>query len=126
MLWNFEHNWDNPEEEKKLIKVFNAPELEEFHEKKELWKGCFGGMTVITHEHLIKVNNKYPFNKLLDVVLTRKDRCNFERVLGCMLEIDVRNKPLFGDIHNYMPWGVTFNEKDEYRNLAIIKTWVGR
>jgi dTDP-D-glucose 4,6-dehydratase len=25
-----------------------------------------------------------------------------------------------------MPWGVTFNEKDEYRNLAIIKTWVGR
>lgn len=45
LIWDFEHYWDLIEGETIMIKCFNDTELLNFYENKELWKGCFGGMS---------------------------------------------------------------------------------
>jgi hypothetical protein len=52
MLWSFEHNWDNAERELEIINAFNCIKLTNFYNSKHLWKGCFGCMSVITHDYL--------------------------------------------------------------------------
>jgi hypothetical protein len=126
ILWNFEHDWDKIKEETKLINAFNNKELKTFYENKQLWKGCFGGMCVITHDYLSSIHKKYDFSKLLMHILNRKNRCNFERVIACLLQQGGENKTLFGDIHVYCPWGVKFNQRDRYTHLPLIKVWSGR
>lgn len=126
ILWNFEHKWDKIEEETKLINVFNNAELKTFYENKNLWKGCFGGMCVITHDYLSSIHKKYDLSKLLMHILNRDNRCNFERVIACLLQKSGENKTLFGDIHKYCHWGVKFHQREKYTHLPLIKVWSGR
>jgi hypothetical protein len=129
MIWNFDtHKWDQIEDETKMIKLFNDDELLQFYENKSLWTGCFGGMVVIKHDFLTHIDTKYNIRKLLDVVLTRYNRCSFERVIGCLLQKEHYVEVLFGDIHNYMPWGIKFQKKNiiRFSNLPILKIWTGR
>ena len=126
ILWNFEHNWDQITDETNMIKLFNNDELTSFYKNKKLWKGCFGGMSVITHDYLTFINNKYELNKLLNVILNRYNRCSFERVIACLLQKHVVNESLFGDIHKYCKWGILFVQKDNYKHLPLIKVWTGR
>lgn len=86
LLWEFEHHWDQIENETKMIKAFNDEDLLKFYENKNLWKGCFGGMSIIKHDYLVFINNKYDISKLLNFVLTRYNRCSFERVIACLLQ----------------------------------------
>jgi hypothetical protein len=125
-LWEFDHHWDQIEDETKMIQLFNDKELLSFYENKKLWKGCFGGMSIITHDYLSLVNSKYNISKLLDVVLTRYNRCSFERVIACLLQINQNNESLLGNIHCYCKWGISFEEKNYYNILPIIKVWTGR
>ena len=125
-LWEFEHHWDQIEDETRMINIFNDVELNKFYENKDLWKGCFGGMTIITHDYLTYINNKYDFSKLLDYVLNRHNRCSFERVLACLLQKEGNKQILLGNIHNYCNWGIKFNEIDKYKYLSLIKYWTGR
>ena len=125
-LWDFEHYWDIIDDETKMINLFNDAELLTFYENKHLWKGCFGGMSIITHDYLVSVNDKYDISKLLDHVLTRGNRMAFERVIGCLLQKNERTETLFGNIHAYCNWGGTFDEKDKYKHLPIIKVWSAR
>ena len=126
LLWEFEHNWDNTEAELKIINVFNDPDLNNFYKNKHLWKGCFGCMSIITHDYLTFINNKYDISKLLGHILNRNDRCCLERVIACLLQIRGSKDILLGNIHNYCRWGISFNEKDYYKHLPIIKVWTGR
>ena len=125
-LWEFEHNWDQIEDETRMINIFNDSELKEFYENKQLWKGCFGGMTIITHEYITYINSKYDIRKLLDCVLNRYNRCSFERVIACLLQKNAENKSLLGNLHKYCPWGITFDQKDTYSFLPLTKIWTGR
>ena len=125
-----------------MIKLFNDERLLTFYQNKRLWKGCFGGMSIITHEYLVFINNKYDISKLLDHVLTRFNRKSFERVIAVLLQIHwpidtpirtifnlhtyLRKKILFGDIHEYTPCFQKFNQIDEYAHIPIIKVWTGR
>jgi hypothetical protein len=126
IIWEFEHYWDQIEDETKMINVFNDRELLDFYNDKTLWKGCFGCMTIINHDFLSYINNKYDLSKLLDYVLTRYNRCSFERVIGCLLQKEYKKDVLLGNIHEYVKWGVEFNEKENYNHLPIIKVWTGR
>jgi hypothetical protein len=126
IIWDFEHHWDQIEDETNMIKMFNDEELLIFYENKDLWKGCFGCMTIITHEYLTYINNKYDISKLLDVINTRYNRCSFERVIACLLQKHEKNESLLGNIHMYCPIGHSFSEKDIYKHLPIIKVWTGR
>ena len=125
-LWEFEHNWDQIEDETRMINIFNNSELREFYEKKHLWKGCFGGMSIITHDYLTYINNKYDISKLLDCVINRYNRCSFERVIACLLQKEGNKQTLLGNIHNYCTWGININEIGKYKHLPIIKIWTGR
>jgi len=126
MIWEFEHKWDQINDETDMIKIFNDKELLAFYENKNLWKGCFGAMSIIKHDYLTEINNKYDISKLLGCVLNRNNRCSFERVLACLLQINEKNISLLGNIHKYCDWGINFEQKDKYKNLPLIKVWTGR
>jgi len=125
MLWSFEHNWDQIIDETIMIDKINNLELKQFYENKSLWKGCFGGMSLITHDYLVIINNKYDISKLLDCVKIRYNRCSFERVIACLLQKDGVNESLFGNIHSYCDWEIKYEDKQKY-NLPFIKVWTGR
>lgn len=127
-LWEFESNYisSNPGSEKNMINTFNDKELLDFYENKYLWKGCFGGMNVITHNYLTFINNKYNLSILINLILNRQDRECFERVIACLLQKHSLKYTLFGNIHAYCHWGITFNEKNNWEHLPIIKVWTGR
>lgn len=125
-LWEFEHNWDQIEDETRMIDIFNDRELKEFYENKNLWKGCFGGMSIITYDYLNYINNKYDISKLLECVLNRYNRCSFERVIACLLQKEAKQETLLGNIHKYCDWGITFEKSDMYRCLPMVKCWAGR
>jgi hypothetical protein len=126
IIWDFEHDWDQIEDESKMIKLFNDEELLQFYENKDLWKGCFGGMSIINHDFLTSMNNKYDISKLLDCVLTRYNRCSFERVIACLLQINEKKETLLGNIHKYCEWELPFQEKDNTLHLPLTKIWTGR
>jgi hypothetical protein len=126
LLWEFEHDWDQIEDETRMIDVFNDLELKKFYENKDLWKGCFGCMSIITHDYLSHVNNKYDISKLLDLVLHRYNRCSFERVIACLLQKEGEKETLLGNIMTYCDWGINFNDIDRYENLPLIKCWTFR
>ena len=125
-LWEIGHTYDDTEDELRLIKVFDNPNLIAFYNNKKKWKGCFGAMTIIKYKFLSEVNKKYNFEKLLNYVLTRKNRSSFERVLACLLQIESPKETLLGNIKSYVKWGVKYHEKDNFHKLPIIKVWTGR
>ncbi len=126
ILWSFEHECDQIEDETLMIDAINDKELKMFYENKWLWKGCFGCMSVITHDYLTHLNNKYDISKLLDYVKKRYNRCSFERVIASILQKEQVNQTLFGDIHSYCPWGIPFDQVQSYGHLPVIKCWTGR
>jgi len=126
IIWGFGHQWDQIEDETRMIDIFNDSELKAFYENKDLWRGCFGGMVIITHHYLKHINNKYDISKLLGCVLNRFNRSSFERVIACLLQKECVNETLLGDIHQYCKWQVRFKDIESYRHLPIIKCWTGR
>jgi len=126
MLWEFEHDWDQIQDETHMIQQFEDPELLTFYENKSLWKGCFGCMSIITYDYLYEINSKYNLSKLLPHVLTRYNRCSFERVIACLLQKTGKKTTLHGNIHAYCPWGISINSIQSYNYLPLIKVWTGR
>jgi hypothetical protein len=125
-LWEFEHHSDQIEDETKMINLFNDKELFDFYVNKQLWKGCFGGMSIITHNYLMFINDKYDISKLLDVITTRYNRCSFERVIACLLQKHGEKEVLLDNINYYCKWGINFNKKEDFLHLPVIKVWTGR
>jgi hypothetical protein len=130
ILFEFEHFADQPEDEIRLINLLsNKEELLEYHKQTKLWKGCFGGMSVISHNFLTLLNNKYNISNLLEGITNRYHRMSFERVIACILQKNSLKKTLFGNIHKYCKWGYTFEKYLLYKNnlkLPLIKVWTGR
>ena len=125
-LWHFGHRWDQIDDETRMINKFNDLELMNFYKNKNLWQGCFGGMSVIKHEYLVEINNKYNISILLDCVLNRFNRMSFERVIGCLLQKNSKKKSFLGNIAKYCKWGIKYENKNKFNHLPIIKTWSGR
>ena len=126
ILWDFDHDWDHFDHEINIISTFNDDELLQFYKNKHLWKGCFGGMTIITHDYLSYINSKYNISKLLDYILDRHTRSCFERIIACLLQINDKSETMLGNIHKYCPVGFSFYEKEHYTHLPVIKVWTGR
>ena len=126
ILWEAEHNWDQIEDETKMINLFNNQELTAFYNNKQLWTVCLGCMSIITHDYLTHINNKYDISKLLNCVLTRYNRISLERVFGCILQKEAHKQTLLGNIHKYCPYGLSINNIHNYQHLPIIKVWTGR
>lgn len=122
-IWEFEHTWDQPNDELDILSVFNDNLLIQIYHNKHLWKGCFGAMTVIKYEYLSSINSKYDFSKLIPIINTKNKRCAFERVIACLFRSNGPNSSLLGNLHTYCPWNLTYNDKSNYNHLPLYKCW---
>lgn len=126
-IWEFEHCWDNVKGETNLISALkNSEELLKFYNKKNLWKGCFGAMTVISYDFLQEIEKKYEITRLVEFVKNREQRKCLERIFGCIFEYNDNRNTLYGNIQKYIKFGIKFDKKDWYRKKPIIKVWSGR
>ena len=128
-IWDFEHTWDKPTDELQLINALsNHKDVLDVYTKKHMWKGCFGAMSIITHECVKNLDTKYGFSNLLDLITTREMRMAFERVIACMLYTVYPYPSVLGDIHRYCRWGYSFKEylSKPKKRLPLIKVWKGR
>ena len=126
IIWNFEHCFDNVEDETRIINMFD-PTLLEFYNNKTQWTGCFGGMTIINHDFLLEINKKYNLEKLLDLISNRGDRCAFERIIACILQKEHKCEILLGNIHTYLNWAVpNYSDINNLTHLPMIKIFCGR
>jgi len=132
-IWDFSPSkWDKIEEETKILKVFDDNELIKFYQNKKLWRGCFGCMSVINHEILVNVDQKYKIEKLLNLIVTRKNRESLERVLACLFQKCYPEETLLGDINEYclkkMGGGkrIFWKDKDKFNHLPLTKIFTGR
>jgi len=145
-LWNFLHKWNNVDSEKKLIENLNENDLLlSFYNKKGKWKGCFGCMSVVSHDFLCILDKKYRIiSNLIDKIQCRNDRMSFERIFALVFIYENNvNSSIFGDIHEYInnnnwgyKWKYTYDNyilnkemnisNDEITPLPIVKVWSGR
>lgn len=110
-----------------MINCFNNQELTDFYLDKSKWKGCFGGMTMISHEFVYKLNQKYDFSLLLDLIKTRYNRISFERVIACLLQKEYFMTTLFGNYaHYFRGFAPTFDEINLVSDLPVVKVFSGR
>ena len=134
-LWHFTHDWDNREEELKMLHLINNNNLTNFYKTKE-WYGCFGIQSIISLDFINKIYNKYNFDKLLEYIDERPKRMNFERIFSviCTYENNklYQQPSLYGIIHHYIHWGYNYESyEDDIKNkriehLPLIKIWNGR
>lgn len=128
-LWDFKHHSDQPEDEIKIISSLkNNGELLTFHNNKSLWDGCFGGMCIIKYDFLKKIDILYNLENMLPYITSRYNRMSFERVIACLLVKNGSNNvsSLFGNIINYCPWGISYEQYLNYNHLPAIKIWSSR
>ena len=148
MLWHFPSYLmkDGQSSGKQIeqIKALGHQGLNRMYENFYLNKfnGCFGAMSIITHDYLSEINTIFQIDKLLPHITCRISRCAFERVFSFLLVYKqnersvangagIKNKhlSLLGDIIKYCKWGITFDEYMKNRHtmkLPIVKVWTGR
>jgi hypothetical protein len=135
MLWDFhkQHIADGPsfKHQTLMLGALNNEKLNSFYNKKDLglWNGCFGCMSVVKYDYLKLIDSEYRIACLIPYITCRDARCAFERIIGCLLQINSKEPSLFGYIFNYCKWGLSYDKytKNEYSNsLPIIKVWTGR
>lgn len=114
-----------------MLGALNNEKLNNFYNKKDfnIWKGCFGCMSAIKYDYLKFIDSEYRLACLMPYITCRDARCAFERIIACLLQINLKEPSLFGSIHSYCRWGLSYDEyiKNKYSNrLPIIKVWTGR
>jgi hypothetical protein len=106
----------------------NSPVLNLYKSKK--FKGCFGGMMIVEHALLKKIDDIYGLASLLPVVKNRMDRMGFERTIACMFQSISLATSMFGGIfgHGTKPFKYSYEDykKNKDSSLPIIKVWAGR
>ncbi len=107
ILWSFENTSDTDGEKDTQIGIIsllkNRYSLLDFYFKKHSWKGCFGCMSILEHDFLLKIEDIYGITNMVSGIKTRTDRCALERVFSCMLySIDNNIGCVFGNIYSYM------------------------
>jgi len=135
-IWHFSHEWNIPSAEIELLQVLNNTELlTNIYNDTSSWRGSFGTQSVITYTFLDSIVQKYNLFSILQVIKTRNQRCNLERIFGlvcCAEDTTINQKPsIMGLIHDCEDFGTVSFERYKthfnwYSHLAIIKTWVGR
>lgn len=131
-LWHFDHSANNLKMEKEMINLLNNEEINNYYDGKE-WYGCFGVMSIIKFDFIVKLNNRFKIFNLLDYIDNRDKRMNFERIFSILCTMIDENiyikKSIYGDIKKYIKWGYNYNEyiKDKgIDNRELIKIWNGR
>ena len=114
-----------------LLSAINNEKLNNFYNKKDLnfWSGCFGCMAVIKYDYLKSIDSEFRIACLIPHITCRVARCAFERIVGCLLQVNMKEESLLGSNHSYCRWGLTYYEylnKKYSSELPLIKVWTGR
>jgi len=150
-LWDFPHYYDDTPGEKPYFQLLgegflgypkcNRDLIEDicyFHGVQMEWRGCFGVMSVITHDFLKHLEEKFHPFQWFEKVVSRDQRYYIERVFAvlCCLEDRSACHSLLGDIYNYsIPWEYQWEDylmdKNQKPNpicldSPIIKVWSRR
>jgi hypothetical protein len=135
-IWSFEHYWDHLYNHNKLINKLQKKDIVlQFYNNIQLWNGCFGVMSIITHDFLCDINNMFNFTNLIDSVIVREDRMCLERIWAVLFTIcnqknNIKTSSLLGDIHSYGTWAQNYEtyltKKQNNLTLPIEKVWSGR
>lgn len=149
-LWHFKNPYDDDlvkemfliSQLKHVYNQENITSLTNIYLQREKWHGCFGVMSVITHDFLNILVENYNIFNLLDFIKTRKDRCSLERIFSVLCYVNnnyfTNNSPsIFGELLEYPHLGKPFyytytdylqdKNKKTYTTLCkIIKVWSGR
>ena len=136
-LWHFNHNWDEPRQEKQwLSRLHHSKALVDFYDKKTQWFGCFGVQSIIRLDFLDFLEFKYDlFKNVLPLIEKRSDRMCMERVFAVLCTVEffpLQSKPsVFGNIHEFgLPWGYDFKQyrtqPQTWKYLPAVKVWTGR
>jgi len=141
--WHFDHA-DVRKDRKILTFLSLLPQskevIDEISNPEFLWKGCFGGTSIVDLEVVEQLEKKYEFfSKLTSAIRTRNDRETFERVLGIMVYyerlMDASPPSNFGSILAYPKAFESQNNNIETAahiisqanyNTSILKVWRGR
>ena len=134
-IWEFTHDWDVPNDEIRLIKYLNDSEkLIDFYNSKDLWKGCFGPMSVISYDFLKTMQDKYNILKLYEVINNWYDWMALERVFAMLCTYENRlllnDSSILGDVmKSQYRWGYNideYNSNNYDKSLPIAKIFTTR
>ena len=122
----------------RLIQSTNTVYVDELIDlfKSNNWKGCWGVMSIITHDYVVHLFDKYNLTELVNHVKNRHDRMSLERLFGliCCFEdhglINNSNISMYGDFRNNI---VDKNANDYLQDIddnkfdkKIVKLFFGR
>jgi len=133
-LWSFQHWFDEDivtAIEEVLTALPSGPALlERYHQKTE-WNGCFGVMSVIQWNFLDHIQRTEDlFARFFPIITTRHYRHALERCMAVLLThyFPTIKPSMYGDIHQYIKWGITFEEYQakDWINYPIMKVWTAR
>jgi len=123
-LWEFSSTQIH--EERPYINEFLSylnykDELLNLFNNEDKWVGCFGVMSVIKHEYIKKIADKYNLFILLNHVNKRVHRMSMERILAILCfhdnEITKENASIYGHYFN-MQGGNKYNYDTYYKDLS--------
>jgi hypothetical protein len=84
-------------------------------------------MTSISLNFLETLQEKYELTNLVDTILVKRDREAFERVFACILQYEHPAEfAIANDIFQYQPYGLLFDQRNDYSHLPVIKCWGSR
>jgi hypothetical protein len=134
-IWSFENHWVHFYNYDKLIENLNKKEiLINMFNNKQLWKGCFGVMSVISHNFLCDINSTFNLFNLIQHITCRDDRMSLERLFAviftlCNINYNKETTSIFGDIHSYCTWGESYDiykSKNKENLPPLVKVWSSR
>lgn len=128
ILWGFESKKQEREEESiEIIKSLNNSDALLTFYKTGTWTGCFGSMMAVSHQFVKMLDDKYDFENLLCVIITKRYREALERVFSCMVQLEgLPEFAVAADMFTYLPYGITFEVRNHYSHLPVIKVWGSR
>lgn len=135
-LWYFkDHKWDNNITISNKINNLKNKDLLLKTLQHQKWFGCFGVMSIITHDFLTKINQQFNFTNLIKYIKNREDRMDIERIFAiCCYSIINKNNFFYICIHD-MPfcWELNSNYNKFQSKIIrwkqkanLLKFWSGR
>jgi len=136
-LWSFRHYWDNLYDYSAIFQTLSEKELvEKVFNDKSSWEGCFGVMSILSHDLLCEIEKTFNLLKLTDCITTRENRMALERIFAVLFTLsnkknNIKTTTVFGDIHSLGIWDQRYEtyllkKKNNEITLPIEKVWSGR
>ena len=64
----------------------------------------------VANDYLKSIDSEFRIACLIPHITCRIARCAFERIIGCLLQVNMKEECLLGSIHSYCRWGLTFHD----------------